>query len=122
MDLLKDFTDSLKNAWNDAKEMVITSMEAMEMFAYEIDSNILYFENLTNQVNNGVTDPVNFVEVLSNFRFLVGDLVYYYIFMLILIGLLFSIWKLVINILTFFLSFSGKKSPLATIASWAGLK
>ena len=122
MGLLFDFFDSLKNLWNDVVEMVTSSLEALEMFVNEIDSNIIYFENLTNQVNNGVTDPVNFVEILSNFRFLVGDLVYYYIFMLILIGILFSIWRLVVNIFVFFTSFAGAKSPLATIGNWAGLK
>lgn len=95
---LSGLIDGIKDFFSEALDMIQSGYEAVKTFydlLYEFD------EKIVSMVDNcGTTefDGLPVVKAISTYRYCVGDVVFYMIYLMVIFGCLFTIYKLLLLI------------------------
>lgn len=106
MDLIGDFFSGLTgiatSVWTDITEVFITSFDSVyEFWSLLVDQNIV-MQDMIDQITAGNTfDGVNLVTYIGAYRYLAGEILFTYTYLLIIVGAGFMIYKLIMAIINF---------------------
>lgn len=96
------FTSVVTDIWNDFVNALITAFTSIyEYYGLLLDQNIV-MQDMIDQINAGNTfEGVNLVTYIGAYRYLAGEVLFMYTYLLLIIGAGFMIYKLVIAIINF---------------------
>lgn len=98
LDSIDSFWDILSTLWTTLVDMITSAVEALITFHTMLDEFDARIIAMTDSCGVTEFDGLPVVEAIAMYRYLVGDVVFYLIYMLVLFGCLFTIFKLVVLI------------------------
>lgn len=101
-DFFSTFTNVVADIWNDFVNALMTAFTSIfEFHGLLVEQNIV-MQDMIDQITLGNSfDGVNLVTYIGAYRYLAGDVLFLYTYLLLIVGAGFMIYKLVISIINF---------------------
>ena len=106
MEQLYDFFVSLPSVivdlWNDVVQGMMTAFEAIfEFYGLLVNQNTV-MQDMIDQISSGNTfDGINLITYIGAYRYLAGEVLFNYTYLLLIVGAGFMIYKLVVAMINF---------------------
>jgi len=93
---VSSFLDVIENYVTKFLEVLYSLVNAMYMFSVKLEEVEARLDAMADSVNGGTIYGYSGLEVIGTYRYLVGDSIFMLTYLIVLIGILFTLYKLVI--------------------------
>ncbi|WP_202709711.1 hypothetical protein [Sporosalibacterium faouarense] len=90
--------DWLVEIFDQIKEAFILSVDSLNSFYNNIESQTDTLISMTDNIQNGTMEGLNIVQFIGTFRYIVGDPIWYVFYSLTMLGLGYTIYAIVVLI------------------------
>lgn len=98
IDVLSDAPSALKNFFQDFINMIATTIQALKSFYDTLDEFDKRIVSMVDNCGTSEFDGLPVVKAIATYHYVVGDVVFYLIYIVVLFGCLWTIFKLVLLI------------------------
>lgn len=88
----KIFIDALQNVI----DVFVTSIESLDMFNNMLLNQHVILQDMIDQVETGYYEGVNIVTLVGAYRYLVGDILFYYTYLVVTMGAGFLVYRTIL--------------------------
>ncbi len=92
----------LSNLWEDLIQVFYTSFDSIyEFYGLLVNQNVV-MQDMIDQINDGYSfDGVSLITFIGGYRYLAGEILFHYTYLLLIVGAGFMIYKLLMAIINF---------------------